>query len=249
MARLDLYRDGRFIKGLALGERTYLVGRDPACDLVLSDSLVSRRHFQLHWENSEFEIKDMDTPNGTLVNGVREFNRRLPVAATLQVGAEMMLFDPEAGDAPEEDDELPAWALDLADDESASMPSTAHLAPAALSRMQARVRARQRPHLLRRVGGTSGSAEVFPLDTKVSQIGLGPVRISLGPSLKGREEVLAEVTRLDDGRIRVRAKGIFGKVATEGKGRKEVVLKSGASVTIADITLEYHAGLTGGGNG
>ncbi len=245
MARLDLYRDGRFVKGLELGERTYLIGREPSCDLVLGDNLVSRRHFQLRWQDDGYLLKDMDTPNGTLVNGVREFNRKLRVPATLQVGSEMMLFDPDKGDAPEEDDELPEWALDLADDESSTMPSTAHIAPAELNRMQARVRARQRPHLLQRQG-PRGTAEVFPLDTKVSQIGFGPVRISLGPSLKGREEVLAEATRMDDGRVKIRAKGLFGKVEVNGKNRKEAVLGNGDAVSVAGVRLEFHAGLEGG---
>lgn len=247
MARLDLYRDGRWIKSLALGERTYLIGRDPACDLVLKDTLVSRRHCQLMWQGNEYHLKDLDTGNGTLVNGVREFSKVLRVASTLQVGQEMMLFDPEAaaGETPD-DDELPAWALSMVDDDEQSLPATAHLAPTELHRMQAKVRARQRPHLVVR-GDHGGAIDIHPLDTKVSPIGFGPVRISLGPSAKGKEQVLAEVTRQDDGTCRIKAKGLFGKFEHDGKNKKDVILRSGGQVLIAGISLEYHAGLEGGG--
>ncbi len=251
MARLDLYRDGRWVKSLPLGERTYLVGRDPACDLVLSDTLVSRRHFQLMWQGTEYMLKDLDTGNGTLVNGVREFSKIMRVASTLQVGAEMMLFDPEAdGDETPDGDELPEWALSIVDEDDDSLPVTAHVAPAELHRMQAKVRARQRPHLVVRSGGGSTldihPLDIHPLDTKVTPIGFGPVRISLGSSPKGREQALAKATKLDDGTVRIKAKGLFGKFEHGGKSKKDVTLKSGGQVVIAGATLEYQAGLEGG---
>lgn len=61
MARLDLYREGRWVGSLALGDRTYLVGRDPTNDLVLIDALASRRHFQLSPEGGGYQMKDLDT--------------------------------------------------------------------------------------------------------------------------------------------------------------------------------------------
>lgn len=245
MARLDLYREGRWTRSVALGERTYLVGRDPSCDLVLKDALASRRHFQLSPEADGYLMKDMDTPNGTLINGVREFQRSLRVHATLQVGGEMILYDPDTvGDAPPDDDELPAWALDILDEDDAAIPSTAHIAPAELARMQAKVRARTRPHLVVRTG-RGATKDVHPLDTTVTSIGYGPVRLSLGPSSKGREEVVAEATKLGEDRVKIRAKGLFAKVVVDGKGKREVILKPGDKVTVADVVLEFHAGLEG----
>jgi hypothetical protein len=247
MARLDLYREGRWISSLELGERTYLVGREPNCDLVLVDALVSRRHFQLSWvaQESEYQLQDLDTPNGTQINGVREFSRRLRLPATLQIGGEMILFDPDAsGDAPPDDDELPAWALEMLGDDDESIPSTAHIAPAELARMQAKVRNRARPHLLVKTADGQ-TADVFPLDTKVTPIGFGSVRLSLGSSPRGRDQVVAEATRLEDDRVRIKAKGLFGKIEAGGKARREVVLKPGDAATVAGVVLEYHSGLEG----
>ncbi len=59
--------DGR-TQTFELGAGSYLVGRDPSCDLVLDDSSASRRHVRLHCENGLFYIEDLGSKNGTLVN-------------------------------------------------------------------------------------------------------------------------------------------------------------------------------------
>lgn len=40
MARIDLYRDSRWVKSLPLAQRVHLIGRDPDAELVLSDTLM-----------------------------------------------------------------------------------------------------------------------------------------------------------------------------------------------------------------
>ncbi len=242
MARIDLYRDGRWISSVTLGQRTYLVGRDANCDLVLKDSLSSRRHFELAYRGpGQYLLKDLDTANGTLVNGVREFQRALHMQSTLQVGTEMILFDPDAeGEAPADDD-LPAWAFDGLEDDDDDGPSTAHIAPAHLHRLQAKVRARTRPHLVWR--SARGDGEVFPLDTTVTPIGWGHVRASIGTQDNGKDKVLAEVTKDKKGGFKIKAKGLFGKIGVNGASKKEHTLVEGDKLIIGGENLEFHAGL------
>lgn len=244
MARLDLYRDGKWKGVVVLGDRTYLVGREPTCDLVLHDELASRRHFRLVPRGpGQYALEDMDTPNGTMVNGVREFNRVLRSQATLQVGAEMMLFDPDGtGDAPPDDEDLPEWALDaFGDDDGASdMPSTAHIAPAELNKLQASVRARTRPHLYVKRGVDT---IVFPLDTTVTTVGFGHVRASLGAGEKGKDRVLAEVTGDGKGGFRVKAKGLFAKIQVNGAAKKEHKLADGDRLVLGGETVSFSTGL------
>ncbi len=243
MARLDLYRDGKWKSVLVLGERTYLVGREPACDLVIADELASRRHFRLVYRGpGQYALEDMDTPNGTMVNGVREFNRMLRSPATLQVGGEMMIFDPDAeGDAPPDDEDLPEWALDgFGDDGDESMPSTAHIAPAELNKLQAKVRSRTRPHLS---VTQYGSTNIFPLDTKVTTVGYGHVRASLGAAESGKDRVLAEVTGDADSGYRIKARGLFAKVTVNNKAKKEHALKEGDRIELGGETLVFSMGL------
>ncbi len=50
-------------------QRLATVGRDPACDVVLALPSVSRRHARIFFEGGHFWIKDLDSANGTQVNG------------------------------------------------------------------------------------------------------------------------------------------------------------------------------------
>ena len=47
-----------------------LVGRDPRCDVVLRDVTVSRRHARLICRDGSWIVQDLDSMNGTAVNGV-----------------------------------------------------------------------------------------------------------------------------------------------------------------------------------
>lgn len=47
-----------------------LVGTSPACDLVLTDRAVSRRHLAFELAGGRLRVRDLGSTNGTLVNGV-----------------------------------------------------------------------------------------------------------------------------------------------------------------------------------
>jgi diguanylate cyclase (GGDEF)-like protein len=62
------------ISGHEMGLRTrvaqsVLIGRDPECDLVLSDALVSSRHALLEDRGDSWTLIDLGSTNGTSVNG------------------------------------------------------------------------------------------------------------------------------------------------------------------------------------
>lgn len=66
-------------RGLAHGRRfpvglsSVMVGRDPACSILIEDAEVSRRHFQMRYDavREAHVIIDVGSANGVLVNGVR----------------------------------------------------------------------------------------------------------------------------------------------------------------------------------
>jgi hypothetical protein len=63
------------------------VGRDEACDLVVSDEFVSARHAQLRWiGGTQVEVTDLSSTNGTYVKG-----DRLAVPALVSPGTRVML--------------------------------------------------------------------------------------------------------------------------------------------------------------
>ena len=56
-------------KEVSIASRVISIGRDPSNDLVLSDSMVSRRHAILEQRDDVFVLRDNGSANGTLVNG------------------------------------------------------------------------------------------------------------------------------------------------------------------------------------
>jgi hypothetical protein len=48
-----------------------VVGRHHACDVVLPESSVSRRHARLVFRDGTWVVQDLESTNGTIVNGVR----------------------------------------------------------------------------------------------------------------------------------------------------------------------------------
>ena len=55
---------------LLLKKATNVVGRDPGCDLHLVSTEVSRRHCVLEVTDRGLLVKDLDSKNGTSVNGI-----------------------------------------------------------------------------------------------------------------------------------------------------------------------------------
>lgn len=70
-----------------------LVGRDPACDVVLQDSTVSRRHAQLFFRAGSWIVQDLESTNGTLLNGKRVGRCEVRPGDRLILGVENLRVD------------------------------------------------------------------------------------------------------------------------------------------------------------
>jgi predicted component of type VI protein secretion system len=77
-----------------------VVGRDPGCDIVVTDGSVSRRHARLEQRGSEWWVIDQGSANGTYINSVRVAEQALKTGQELRFGALSfqvdMVEDPEA---------------------------------------------------------------------------------------------------------------------------------------------------------
>jgi len=56
---------------LSLARPTTLLGRSSACDLYIPDRRASRRHAEIAWDGETCTLRDLDSDNGTFLNGVR----------------------------------------------------------------------------------------------------------------------------------------------------------------------------------
>lgn len=73
-------------------ETETLIGRSPAHHLQLSDKAVSRDHAAISWEGGGYVIEDLQTTNGTKVNGARLRNSPLEDGDLIQVGKTRITF-------------------------------------------------------------------------------------------------------------------------------------------------------------
>jgi hypothetical protein len=70
-----------------------LLGRHPACDVVLSDLSVSRRHARLRYRDGAWTLRDLESTNGTKVNGVRVGRCALRPGDRVSLGSERLVVD------------------------------------------------------------------------------------------------------------------------------------------------------------
>lgn len=64
----------------------FVIGRDPNCDLVIANGKISSRHVQLIYQNGQIIVIDLQSTNGTFVNGQRMLGE-----SRLQVGDSLSL--------------------------------------------------------------------------------------------------------------------------------------------------------------
>ena len=76
------------------GQTTELtLGRDPACDVVLGDQTVSRRHVALHFRDGCWILHDLGSRNGTSVNGRRAIRCRVAPGDRIQLADQALVVD------------------------------------------------------------------------------------------------------------------------------------------------------------
>ena len=55
----------------SLARPATLLGRSPGCDLYIPDRRASRRHAEIAWDGETCTLRDLDSDNGTFLNGQR----------------------------------------------------------------------------------------------------------------------------------------------------------------------------------
>ena len=63
-----------------------VIGRDEAADIFLADPTVSQRHARVVFRDGQYFIEDLDSTNGTVVNGQRVESRMLQSGDRVKIG-------------------------------------------------------------------------------------------------------------------------------------------------------------------
>jgi len=87
-----LDEEGAIAQRWELGEQPVAIGRSKTADVIIPDETLSRRHF-LIWEEGEgFLIKDLDSQNGTWVDGERTQVTKLRHDVCIVAGRSVFMF-------------------------------------------------------------------------------------------------------------------------------------------------------------
>ena len=76
-----------------------VIGRSTDCDIRLADPNVSRRHAELRQEGASYWIVDLDSTNGTEVNGRRLRRAKLEHGDRITLGSTELVFEALPGEA------------------------------------------------------------------------------------------------------------------------------------------------------
>jgi hypothetical protein len=73
--------------------RRVVIGRSKDCDVQITDPNASRRHAELRQEGAAYWVIDLDSTNGTTVNGRRTARAKLDSGDVITIGSTDLVFE------------------------------------------------------------------------------------------------------------------------------------------------------------
>ena len=92
-ATLVLMRDGQRVRSWSIRGAT-MIGRSATCDIVLEDpsKMISRQHARVEEKKGQYWLLDLQSANGTKVNGGLVTTHRLAVGDEIEIGSVCLRF-------------------------------------------------------------------------------------------------------------------------------------------------------------
>jgi len=84
--------EGRATRDFRIMKERIFIGRDPSSDIVIRDEMVSKEHAAIYFKNGEFIIDDLNSKNGTFLNGELIERAKLRDGDVIKVGSREFLF-------------------------------------------------------------------------------------------------------------------------------------------------------------
>jgi pSer/pThr/pTyr-binding forkhead associated (FHA) protein len=260
MPKLVLLFEGRVLKETAVSHTAAVtVGRLPDNTIVIDNSAVSSRHIRIAREGPQFVVEDLESTNGTFVNGDKITKRALRHGDTILVGKHKIFFD-RMGEAEFEGTELPGRDMpDFGGTVILDADQQQRLLAAAQARMQARTAAHKiavpapveapaaaepppppkpKPRVVGRLHVISGRSDLseYRLDASTAAIGAdNAALVRLHGWFKPR--LALEIARMGESYV---ATPVAGKTLVNGQrlqGRRGLV--HGDVLEVAGLELEF----------
>ena len=86
MLNLSVFRDGKKTQEIGTEKDTVFIGRDASCDVVLDDRTTSRKHASVTVKEDGVYLEDLDSRNGTFIDGKPVKRHKLSGDDVIQIG-------------------------------------------------------------------------------------------------------------------------------------------------------------------
>lgn len=228
MPKLSLLLGRKKLQAYDLEGDSILIGRDPEADVVIDNVSVSRRHAEIRRDRGGWVLEDLDSSNGTFLDGERlETARPLEEGAEIGVGKFSVIFgrDVAGEEAPSAGGSSEAMAPDRG--------GTMYIESEEMEEMLAGSEKERRAHLRWSSGGEEG--RLFLEDAPAVLVGSGELcdlRVPKGPKhhlLFVREGENCEVRNLH----------WLWSMRVDGETRKRARLENGQKVAFRGVELTY----------
>lgn len=231
MPRLVVLNQVEGFRIFDIEKETVVIGRGEDADLMLPNISVSRHHAQLLWDGKSCSIKDLQSSNGTLVNGKAVEGARLSSGDEILLGKFNLVY---MGDGPDDRFYKGRYLEYMARYDAKARTfddSTFAMSPAQLQQMQAEVNKMRNARLVLQ---TNPNRFWHPEDRPLTFGGDAMVAVE-GMFSSG---VVADVTW--DGKHHVLNKlGRMIKVSVNDEGVTHRPLRAGDRVRIGNTKFRY----------
>lgn len=92
MASVDVLFNNERIKNQPLEKDEYTIGRQDGCDIRIDNLGISRNHARIVRDGSGFVVEDLQSSNGTFVNGVQVQKHNLNEGDEIAIGKYLIIF-------------------------------------------------------------------------------------------------------------------------------------------------------------
>jgi membrane-bound lytic murein transglycosylase D len=82
---VNVITEGKPLEGLRF-TASFCIGRSKGCDLVIKHEVVSRKHVLVAFDGGKWFLKDLESGNGTFINGVRVHQAELAGSLIIELG-------------------------------------------------------------------------------------------------------------------------------------------------------------------
>jgi pSer/pThr/pTyr-binding forkhead associated (FHA) protein len=243
MAEFEIIKDGHSEKRIPWNDEILLVGRDAMASLCIPDEHISRRHARILVEKGLLTVQDLDTRNGTFVNGRREYKRPLKDGDRIEFGSYVILVHigpkDRFADTPILEGEMEDSA-DLFDGgfvSSEGSGATAVVGPGLLARMRQEHEIKISPHLVLTIGKKTA---FFPLKFQTTIIGSSDacqVRVN---AMRSSRAVM--ITRLDPTSYQVKKLGLCVKLKVAGRTQRVTTVGNNGTFEVDGYTFILKVG-------